>query len=158
MTGLSAARGDYVFLLDSDRQIPLSAFAPLWQAVQAGHDGAFGVRRHRNDTAFRSSLTKAIRLALVPLFGVRIADANVPFKLLRRSIWLAARPSIPDDTLAPSLFLSVYVARLGSNIAFVEVPHRDRETGVVSIRRWRLVKFCARAFGQLIAFRARIAK
>ena len=49
------------------------------------------------------------------------------------------------------------VPAIGLKIAFIDVPHQERETGVVSIRRWRLVKFCARAFGQLVAFRRRIA-
>src|SRR2546426_2192 len=33
-TGLDAARGEYIFLIDSDRQIPLDAFALVWQAAQ----------------------------------------------------------------------------------------------------------------------------
>jgi len=157
MTGLAAARGEFVFLLDSDRQIPLEAFAPLWAAVQAGHDGAFGVRRHRDDPALRIWLTRVIRTALVPLFGVRMQDANVPFKLFRRALWLDARPAIPEDTLAPSLFLALFAARRRARIAHIDVPHRERATGVGSIRRWKLVKFCARAFVQLVTFRGRIS-
>lgn len=153
MTGLAAARGEFVFLIDSDNQIPLESFAELWREVQAGHDGAFGVRRVRNDAQIRRLLTVIIRLSLTALFGVRMHDANVPFKLLRRDAWNDARRSIPDDTLAPSLFLAVWAMRRGLDIAFVNVPHRDRETGTVSIRRWKLVKFCARAFRQLLTFR-----
>ena len=43
LTGLNAARGDYVFLIDSDRQIPLGQ---LQVGVGGGHGGArCGVRR-----------------------------------------------------------------------------------------------------------------
>ena len=41
----------------------------------------------------------------------------------------------------------------GYDVAEITVPHRERQTGVVSIRRWKLLKFCARAFRQLLAFR-----
>jgi glycosyltransferase involved in cell wall biosynthesis len=153
MTGLAAARGEYVFLIDSDNQIPLESFAELWREVKKGRDGAFGVRRVRNDAQIRRLLTVIIRQSLTALFGVRMHDANVPFKLLRREAWNDARRIIPEDTLAPSLFLAVWTMRRGLDIAFVNVPHRDRETGTVSIRRWKLVKFCARAFRQLLAFR-----
>jgi hypothetical protein len=84
-------------------------------------------------------------------------DANVPFKLMRRVVWEDARALIPADTLAPSLFLAVFAARRGYRVAHIEVAHRERQTGVVSIRRWRLLKFCARAFRQLLTFRGRLS-
>jgi dolichol-phosphate mannosyltransferase len=154
ITGMAAARGDYLFLIDSDNQIPLESFAPLWQQVQNGHDAAFGVRRVRNDARLRRVLTRVIRASLTALFGVRLRDANIPFKVFRRQLWNDASPLIPADTLAPSIFFAVHAARSGAKIAFVEVGHRDRTTGTVSIRRWKLIKFCARAWRQLLAFRA----
>ena len=94
-----------------------------------------------------------ICVSLILMFRSRIKDANVPFKLVRRSVWLEARPYIPDGTLAPSLFLAVYMKRRKSGIAFVDVAHSDRVTGTVSIRRWKLIKFCARGFRQLLDLR-----
>ena len=87
------------------------------------------------------------------MFGVRIKDANVPYKLVRRTAWLDAKRYIPDGTLAPSLFLAVSMKRKQSDLAFVDVAHRDRVTGTVSIRRWKLIKFCARGFRQLLDLR-----
>jgi glycosyltransferase involved in cell wall biosynthesis len=156
-TGLDAARGDYLFLLDSDLQIPLEAFGALWAAAR-GRDGAFGVRADRHDPALRIWLSRAIAVALRLLFGVRLADANVPFKVVRRAAWEAARPAIPPDTLAPSLFLAVWMRAGGLDVAEQPVPHRRRATGRTAIRRWRLLRFCARAFGQLLAFRRRLPR
>jgi hypothetical protein len=102
-------------------------------------------------------LTAAVRWTLRVLFGTRLYDANVPFKVFRRSLWLEAERFIPADTLAPSLFLAVYADRRKFDIRHVDVPHRERQTGTVSIRRWKLMKFCVRAFGQLVRFRFRIA-
>src|SRR5690606_21860018 len=118
--------------------------------------GAFGVRVRRNDPPFRLFLTRQIRRTLRPLFGVRLRDANVPFKVVRRSAWEAARPYIPEDTLAPSLFLAVFMKVRGMDVAEVDVAHKERETGVASIRRWKLLRFCGRAFRQLLAFRRRL--
>ncbi len=154
MTGLGEATGEYVFLIDSDNQIPLEEFAPFWSAVQDGNDAAFGVRRVRHDAELRKVLTVVIRLCLSAMFGVRLYDSNVPYKLLRRSLWTEARPLIPDGTLAPSLFLAVFAARRGYSVKYLDVTHKDRETGTVSIRRWKLIKFCARAFRQLLDFRS----
>jgi dolichol-phosphate mannosyltransferase len=154
ITGLSAARGEYVFLIDSDNQIPLESFAPLWAKIEQGYDAAFGVRKVRNDAHLRRVLTRIIRYSLALLFTVRIRDANIPFKVFRRQLWNAAEPMIPADTLAPSIFFAVHARRSGAKIAFVDVAHRERTTGTVSIRRWKLIKFCARALRQLLAFRS----
>ena len=155
-TGIEAARGARLFLIDSDRQIPLSAFVPLWSAVEGGRPAAFGVREHRDDPRLRLVLTRVIRASIPLLFGVRFTDANIPFKLFPRAWWDEARPLIPEDTLAPSLFLAVFARSRGYDIAEIGVPHRERQTGVVSIRRWRLLKFCARAFRQLLDFRRKL--
>jgi dolichol-phosphate mannosyltransferase len=155
-TGLDAAHGEYLFLIDSDRQIPLGAFAEFWEEAQLV-DGAFGIRVKRNDPPLRLLLTRLIRHALAIVFGAKIHDANIPFKVIRRQVWEEARPLIPADTLAPSLFLAVFAVRTGCAVVFREVSHRERETGVVSIRRWKLLKFCSRALAQLIAFHWRLA-
>ncbi|MEO7510798.1 MAG: glycosyltransferase family 2 protein [Gemmatimonadaceae bacterium] len=164
ISGMAAARGEYIFLIDSDNQIPMEDFAALWQQVADanladanladGHLAAFGVRRIRHDATLRRLLTVLIRVSLFLLFGVRLYDANVPFKVFHRRLWDAARAHIPDDTLAPSLFFAIYTARRRERIAFVNVHHKDRETGTVSIKRWKLVRFCARAFRQLLDFRS----
>jgi glycosyltransferase involved in cell wall biosynthesis len=154
VAGISASFSDYVFLLDSDRQIPLDHFSDAWRLVLAGKDGVFGVRRHRDDPTLRLVLTAVIRQSIRLLFGVRLYDSNVPYKLLRRSAWEEAKPHIPPDTLAPSLFLAIFMKRRGMDIAELEISHRERQTGEVSIKRWKLVKFCARGFRQLLAFRA----
>jgi len=153
-TALEAACGDYLFLIDSDRQIPLEVFAEMWK-VGRDRDGVFGVRVKRRDPRVRLLLTGVVRRSLRLLFKVQIRDANVPFKLLRRSVWLEARELIPEDTLAPSIFLAI-IGRRRHDIVDWEVPHQERRTGVVTIRRWKLFKFCARALLQLLAFRRKL--
>ena len=153
MTGMDAASGAFLLLVDSDRQIALSAFPAAWAEVERGRDGVFGVRRRRHDPALRLQLTRWVRAAIRLLFGVRLHDANVPFKLLRREIWLDAKRAIPPGTLAPSLFLAVYALRRGRDIQEMDIEHRPRDTGEVSIQRLKLLTFCWRGLRQLVAFR-----
>lgn len=155
--GMERAGGAFLFLIDSDRQIPIEEFATFWNHVQAGRDGVFGIRAQRHDPALRLFLSRFIAAAIRALFGVSLRDANVPFKLIRRSIWLESRDLIPEGTLAPSLFLAIFARKRGFDIEEREVPHRRRATGEVSIRRWKLFKFCARGFRQLWTFRRRLA-
>ena len=153
MAGLSSAQGEWVLLIDSDRQIALESFATAWTHVQRGCDAVFGVRRRRYDPQLRLHLMRLVRFAIRLLFGVRIFDANVPYKLLRRSIWTDAAACIPPGTLAPSLFLALFVKLKRYDIVEIDIEHRPRAAGVASIRRLKLVMFSARAFAQLMAFR-----
>jgi glycosyltransferase involved in cell wall biosynthesis len=156
MRGLSNSAGQYVLLLDSDRQITLDDFPAHWQLVQEGYDCVFGVRRMRHDPRLRLWLTRAIRYALQLLFGVSIYDANIPYKLLRRTVWDEASKLIPQDTLAPSLFLAIFAKKKNYRVYEVDVPHMERATGEVSIRRLKLLKFCIRGFVQMLGFRQRL--
>ena len=158
MAGLAAARGECLFLIDSDRQIPLDSFAEAWSAIASGRDAVFGVRRRRHDPRLRLYLTRIIRPAIKMMFGVPLADANVPYKVLRRSIWEQARPAIPDGTLAPSLFLAIIAKLRGHNILELDVVHKERDTGEVSIRRMKLLKFCARGLSQMFELRRRLSR
>jgi glycosyltransferase involved in cell wall biosynthesis len=153
MTALELANGEFVFLVDSDQQIPLDRFPEAWSLVTNGKDGVFGIRRHRNDPAVRVHLTRLVRFAVAVMFRVSLFDANVPYKLIKRSIWEEARAVIPPGTLAPSLFLALYAKRRGFDIAEVDVFHRQRQAGQASIRRWKLLKFCMRGFRQMLVFR-----
>jgi glycosyltransferase involved in cell wall biosynthesis len=153
MAALEQARGEFVFLVDSDRQVPLGTFRDAWAQVQAGRDGVFGVRRRRHDPQLRLYLTRVIRWSIALVFGVRIHDANVPYKLIRRRIWEEARVCIPPNTLAPSLFLAIFARTRGFDIAEIDVVHKERDTGEVSIRRMKLLRFCARGLRQMLTFR-----
>src|SRR5262249_16315067 len=130
--GLDQSRGERILLVDSDRQIAMEGFYDfLTQADQ--YDAILGVRAERHDPAFRLLLTKLVRLALLACLGVKLRDANCPFKLITRSAWLEARCLIPPDTLTPSLFLAVYLAKRRYKIKEQAVAHRERPSGVSTL-------------------------
>jgi glycosyltransferase involved in cell wall biosynthesis len=156
LTGLNASAGEYVFLIDSDRQIPLDEFSHAWSQAMNGRDAIFGVRRRRYDPKFRLYLSRLIRESVNVLFRINLQDANVPYKLFRRAIWNDVRDCVPDGTLAPSMFLAIAAKSRGYNILEVDVTHKERDTGEVSLRHFRLLKFCARGLAQLFGLRRRV--
>ncbi len=158
ITGLDRVQTDFVFLVDSDQQIPLSAFSFLWDEMM-GQDGAFGIRAQRHDPEIRLILTRFIRSVILLLFGLRIRDANVPFKILRMDIWKQARKVIPPDTLAPSLFLAIFMHHSGMKIVEKAVPHKIRQSPPLGLKRqWSLFKLTCSGFLQLINLRKKLIK
>jgi len=156
LTGLKAATGEYVFLIDSDRQIPLDDFKAAWAEVMAGRDAVFGVRRRRHDPVLRLYLSRLIRHSVNVLFRINLRDPNAPYKLFRRGIWTGARDCVPDGTLAPSLFLAIAAKSRGYNVLEVDVTHKERDTGEVTLRKFKLLKFCARGLGQMFGLIRRV--
>jgi glycosyltransferase involved in cell wall biosynthesis len=154
MAGIEQASGEYLFLIDSDRQIPLNHFTEFWHQLQTENtDAVFGIRTQRDDPRTRIFLTKIIRGIVSASFFVNLKDANIPFKLLNRNLWLTLQPYLSNRTLAPSLFLAIISAKSGYNIKNIPITHSRRQTGTVSIKHWRLFRFCMKAFFQLVLLR-----
>lgn len=149
--GLREARGDWCLLLDSDRQIGLEQFAQTWTLAQ-GHDAVLGVRQDRDDPRHRLVLTRALRLGLAWIFDVRAADANVPYKLVRRTHALAALASMPPQPLVPSILLTMYLRHSDARVLEQPVRHFARAAGETTLRPWRLVRFCRRAVAEVLRF------
>ncbi len=149
--GLRDARGDYCLLLDSDRQIGLTEFAETWRLAQ-GCDAVLGVRRQRDDPRHRLLLTAALRTLLKRGLGVDAADANVPYKLVRRAVVAAALDTMPRAPRIPSILLTVYLSRRRVPTVQQPVPHYARRGGETTLRYLRLARFCRAATGELLEF------
>ncbi|HLZ94174.1 MAG TPA: glycosyltransferase family 2 protein [Candidatus Dormibacteraeota bacterium] len=152
LNGLAHARGEWMLLVDSDRQIPLDGFASMW-ARRHGADAVFGQRDDRHDPLARRLVTAGLKLQVRLAFGARLEDPNAPFKLISRGLWERARTVIRRDCLIPSVFIAVYANRAGLRWHGVRVAYRKRSAGQTSLRKLTLLKFSVRSSMQLLAFR-----
>lgn len=151
VNGIRSACGAFCLLLDSDRQIDLQDFASTWRLGETS-DAVIGVRQQRQDPAHRLILTRMLKTALRMLFGVRATDANVPYKLVRRKIALAALDLMPPAPRIPSVLLTVYLSRRAHRVIQQPVTHFPRTAGQPSLRLRRLTVFCRKAFVELMHF------
>jgi glycosyltransferase involved in cell wall biosynthesis len=154
--GMKAASGSYIFLIDSDLQIPLDCFAQLWEKAK-NKDCVFGTRQQRQDPYVRVALSQVIRAAILTFFSTDAPDVNAPCKILRREVWQSFRAAIPaDDILAPSILLNIFARRHGYSVEAVPVPHRSRARGTSTLNLRRLIPFCWQGFNQLMHYRSRL--
>lgn len=159
LTGYRAALDTgipWVFQTDSDGQFAARDFALLWEHR---NDSEFllGCRARRSDHPIRVWLSGVHARILRMLFGVVLADPNVPYRLMRASLLERYLPRIPESTFAPNVMLSILAARDGHALGFHAVSHRERQTGVVSIRGWKTAKVGWLVFRQLLAFRGTLS-
>lgn len=156
--GMDAAKGDWLLLLDSDRQILLDDFKSHW-AARNSFDVFLGLRLPRHDPGFRLIISKLMKAALNLVAGVSPQDAGAPYKLLSASVWQRASRHIRPDCWIPSVLLASYVLS-DKDLRVLEAPikHRERLHGVSTLNAKRLVRFCWFAMGDIISFRSSLQK
>jgi glycosyltransferase involved in cell wall biosynthesis len=151
--GLDRCRGDFVFQTDSDRQHTPADFDALWRRRHEA-DFVFGVRSTRADGRFRMVISGTMRVINFLLWGHWIADANCPFKLMRRGPMHRVLGLVPAHSFIPMVMVSVLARRGGFRVREVEVSHRPRTAGqqsLAGLARWaRVSSRCAR---ELVALR-----
>ncbi|MEM7188706.1 MAG: glycosyltransferase family 2 protein [Pseudomonadota bacterium] len=160
MTGISKARGGAVLLLDSDREVPLSSFSDHWAALRDPEVGAIlGVRVSRKSPWHRACITTAMRVLIRLLFGVRLGDANAPYKLISADALSQIKPLIPEDCHIPSVAAAIALKHLtGPATREVDVRHTPRTAGQSTLKIRRLATLCAKATGDLFRVRSALRR
>jgi dolichol-phosphate mannosyltransferase len=154
---LEASAGEWLFQMDSDGQQRAVEFWDLWD-LRDGADLVVGVRRGRSEGRHRDFVSAAARLAGRLAGGGRLRDVNVPFKLIRRSVWEDLSGCIPARPVAPSLLIAVGATVRGWRVAEVEISHAPRRAGESTVDVAMLVRLTAGALRELVGFRVRLGR
>jgi glycosyltransferase involved in cell wall biosynthesis len=148
----------FVFQTDSDDQFEVSDFGKLWEKRNQSKF-ILGFREVRHDDPFRLLITRILKYSLLFIYGVKIKDANIPFRLIKTTFLSKLISSLPIKTpFAPNIFISVMAKKAQQEIFNIPVIHRERETGVVSIRHFKLLEVCWQSFKELLDFRIKLNK
>lgn len=127
ITGVKAARGQWIATLDGDGQNDPRDIPTLLAAAQADNTASVliaGFRRHRRDSLAKrwgSRFANAIRARLL---GDGTPDTGCGLKVFRREDFLALPQFDHMHRFLPALFL-----RNGGTVVSVPVNHRPRTTG-----------------------------
>jgi glycosyltransferase involved in cell wall biosynthesis len=154
---LEESAGDWVFQMDSDGQQRAREIWDLW-ALREEADLVVGVRRGRSEGRHRDFVSFAARVAGRLAGGGRLRDVNVPFKLIRRSVWDDLRNDVPSKPVAPSLLIAVGATVRGWRVEQVEISHSARRVGESTVDLPMLLRLTAGALRELVGFRMRLAR
>ena len=142
---------DWIFQVDSDDEMGPECFAELWNKRNE-FDFLVGIRDGRKQLFPRKVISAVSRLCVRLFYGKSIWDVNTPYRLMRVSALKEIYFQIPEDTFAPNVIISGMVADKKLRYYESKVPQRDRQTGEVSIKKWRLFKGATKSFYQTTAF------
>lgn len=149
LLGYEAAAKEWVFQLDSDDQFEVSDL-PKLSAHAENSDFITGIRQHRKDPLPRLLLSAAIRLFLLLTTGFLLRDPNCPFRLMRTTALRPLLAKIPEDAIAPNIFLSLLARAEKLRTAEVPVAHKERLDD--NVKRQRFFKLALKGFIQFLRF------
>ena len=141
---------DYIFQTDSDGQTLPDEFDAFW-ALRNEYDMIIGHRNKREDGASRWFVTKVLKFVLWVCFGVRITDANTPFRLLKKDTFAQYIDKVPENFNLSNVLISVIYMKNELKVKYIPITFRPRQGGVNSIN---LPKICKIGKQALKDFRA----
>lgn len=137
---------DYIFQTDSDGQTDPEEFGAFWKARRK-YTGIFGNRKVRGDGKDRAFVEKVVCALVLLYFGVKIPDANAPFRLMKAQTVAKYIDKMPEDYNLPNIMMTTYFAYYREPTAFRTISFKPRQAGVNSVNIPRIVKIGWNALG-----------
>lgn len=137
---------DYIFQTDSDGQTNPDEFDAFWQ-LRNDYVGIFGNRTVRGDGKDRAFVEKVVCFLLKLYFGVKVPDANAPFRLMKALTVKKYLYKMPADYNLPNIMITTYFAHYKEKIAFKEISFKPRTSGVNSVNIPKIIKIGWKALG-----------
>lgn len=159
-TGFSAARHNYLFFTDADRQFKLDALGVMFPIAKIKPiDLVIGYRLKRKDPFLRKFLSWGYNTLASFLFDLNVKDVDCAFKLFNKEIFKKIKIESKSfffntEILAKARFFNF-------NIIEVGVPHFPRTAGKSTVRFKHIpltVKELIRIYKSLKKLRQRRAK
>lgn len=137
---------DYIFQTDSDGQTDPAEFNSFWKKRDK-YDAVLGWRPVRGDGKIRALVEKVVCILLKIYFGVKVPDANAPFRLMKTDIVKKYLYRLPSDYNIPNIMMTTYFAYYKENITFQSVSFHPRQKGKNSINISKIFKIGWQALG-----------
>lgn len=147
-----AQGADYIFQTDSDGQTNPDELEAFWN-LRKSYDAILGHRNVRGDGKSRAFVEHVVCFLLRCIFGVKVPDANAPFRLMKSSLVDKYIDRLPEDYNIPNIMFTTYFAHYKEKITFRTVTFKPRQGGVNSINIPRIVKIGWKALGDFVKFK-----
>lgn len=145
-----ASPAKWVLQIDSDGQCDPGYFNEFWTRAKDA-DCVFGQRISRDDGRARVVTSWICSHATSLVCGHSLADANVPYRLMRTEVLRKALACVPAAFNIHNVALTVTLKKMGESIrwAYVPIHFRDRQGGSNSIDLLKVAKMGAGMLFQL---------
>lgn len=137
---------DYIFQTDSDGQTNPDEFHAFWKE-RNDYDAIIGNRVVRGDGHDRKFVENTVCFLLRMIFGVKVKDANAPFRLMKRDLVAKYINKLPKDFNIPNIMFTTYFVYYKHKVKFNVISFKPRQGGKNSINIKRIIKIGWKAVG-----------
>ena len=130
---------EWIFQTDSDGQTNPDEFESFWNDRNK-YDAIFGNRTKRGDGQSRAFVEKVVCRLVKHYFGVKVPDANAPFRLMRADKVKEYLSKLKPDYNLPNIMITTYFVYYKNKVDFRAISFKPREKGTNSINIKRIVK------------------
>ena len=130
---------DWIFQTDSDGQTNPDEFEDFW-VDRNDYEAIFGNRIERGDGRSRAFVEKVVCRLVKHYFGVKVPDANAPFRLMRADKVKKYLSKLKPDYNLPNIMMTTYFVYYKNKVDFRPISFKPREKGTNSINIKRIVK------------------
>lgn len=138
---------EWVFQIDSDGQCAPEYF-PKFVAAAEQYKVIYGYRKTRDDGFKRSVISRFVTVFTFFATGQWVKDANVPYRLIHRSVMEKITGKVPPTFHLANILVSV-LAKKEAGIKWINIHFRDRVGGTPSVKTISFVKHGFTLFRQL---------
>lgn len=150
-------KADYIFQTDSDGQTNPDEFEHFWE-LRNNYDAIFGERVLRGDGRSRAFVEKVVCLLLKIYYGIKIPDANAPFRLMKTEVVEKYINRFADDYNLPNIMITAFCEYYEEKICFKPISFKPRQGGVNSINIPKIIKIGWKALGDFRMFKKGMGK
>ncbi len=148
-------RADWIFQTDSDGQTNPKEFEQFWNK-RGEYDAVLGNRVVRGDGKDRKFVENTVCFLLRVIFGVKVEDANAPFRLMKSSLVAKYINKLPKDFNIPNIMFTTYFVYFKEKVTFLQISFKPREKGTNSINPKKIIKIGWKAVGDFVKLRKNI--
>lgn len=146
---------DYIFQTDSDGQTNPAEFEQFWNNRKQ-FDAVIGERTVRGDGKDRKFVENTVCLLLRLIFGIKVSDANAPFRLMKAGLVAKYIGKLPEDFNIPNIMFTTYFVYHKEKVKFIEITFKPRQGGTNSVNFKKIVKIGWKAVGDFYRLRKEI--
>lgn len=146
---------DWIFQTDSDGQTNPAEFEQFWENRNK-YDAILGNREVRGDGKDRKFVENTVCFLLHMIFGVKVKDANAPFRLMKSNLVKNYIGKLPEDFNIPNIMFTTYFVYFKEKVLFIPITFKPREKGKNSINPKKIIKIGWKAVGDFRKLRGEI--
>jgi len=146
---------DYIFQTDSDGQTDAKEFDSFWKDRKK-YDAVIGNRVLRGYGKDRKFVEDIVCLLLRIIFGVKVPDANTPFRLMNTSIVAKYIDKLSSSFEIPNIMFITYFVYHKEKVKFSEITFSQRRSEANSINIKRIIKVEWRSVGEFMKLKKRL--